>query len=790
MGSRRSIRVNILTNFIFLIIIVVALLLGLQYYYSQKLALSAIDKNFNQTSDKIVSYIARSEDFTKKIINLLSLDKDIQEHPQRGKLHPALEVFINIMKTSPNINSMYIGYTKDEFYQVINLKNNDLIGELYNAPKNSHWAVINIIGKEVEKDAYVQFLNKDLNIISMRQLKIEFKPTSRLWYKEALASNEVVRTNIYKFKFAQTYGLTFAKKLGDSDMVVSLDYTLDKLDFYLKQLNFEKRSNIILYEKNGERIASSQTIEKSKWNELFNFLKENSPNKIHTYVYKGLDNFIYHSLSDSHKSSSMHIGIIVPKKDLLAPYMQMIVHSIYVAIAFLLLTLPLIFYSTSLIIKPIRDLMAENTKIENRKFNEVSHIGTHITEFYDLSTSFVSMSQSIQEYQKMQEKLLDSFIILIADAIDTKSSYTGGHCKRVPEIALMLTKVANEKKDGPFKDFSFETEDEWREFYIGAWLHDCGKVTTPEYVVDKATKLETINNRIHEIRTRFEVLFRDAQISYLNSQLKGKNKKEALEKLKTTQQELFKDFEFLATSNMGGEFMSKDKQDRIKLIAQREWIRNFDDRLGLSAAELIRYENVEVITTPAKEKLLSDKQEHIVKRENFDHVGYKAEGFKDEVPEHLYNYGEIYNLCLEKGTLTNEERFKINEHVIMSIKMLEQLPLPDHLARVPEYAGTHHETLIGTGYPKRLTKAELSIPARIMTIADIFEALTATDRPYKKAKTLSETLKIMSFMVKDEHIDSELFKLFLESGVYLEYAKKNLQLDQMDEVDISLYIPA
>jgi len=432
--------------------------------------------------------------------------------------------------------------------------------------------------------------------------------------------------------------------------------------------------------------------------------------------------------------------------------------------------------------------MLENEKIKNRDFHQVKNIKTYIFELHELSDSLVSMSVSIQEYQEAQEKLLDSIIKVLADAIDSKSAYTGGHCKRVPEIAQKLTKVASDKKDGLFKEFSFESEDEWREFHIGAWLHDCGKVTTPEYVVDKSTKLETIYNRIHEIRTRFEVLYRDAQIVYLEEQLHNKDKKQSLEKLHATQNKLIEEFEFLASANMGGEYMSEEKQERIKSIAKREWTRNFDDRLGLADVELLRYEGIEAKQTPAIERLLSDKQEHLIKRVNFDYESYKADGFKEEVPQYLYNYGEIYNLCVEKGTLTHEERFKINEHVIMTIKMLEQIPFPSQLNKIPEYAGTHHETMIGTGYPRKLSKKDLSIPARIMALADIFEALTASDRPYKKAKTLSESLKIMSFMVKDEHIDGDIFELFLNSGVYMEYAEAHLKPEQIDEVKIETYI--
>jgi len=391
------------------------------------------------------------------------------------------------------------------------------------------------------------------------------------------------------------------------------------------------------------------------------------------------------------------------------------------------------------------------------------------------------MSQSIQTYQKSQEDILDAIIKLIAEAIDAKSPYTGGHCERVPVIAQLLLDEANRSTSDAFRTFDLSSKDALREFKIGAWLHDCGKVTTPEYVVDKSTKLETIYNRIHEIRMRFEVLWRDAQIEYLKKDI-------SLDELHEKQSQLREDFEFIASVNIGGEFMDEVKQARVKTISNIEWERYFDDRLGLGQVEILRYTNKEDQILPATEKLLSDRTDHIVVRENFDHDLYKAEGFKENVPEHLYNYGEIYNLCIEKGTLTPEERYKINEHVIMSIKMLEKIPFPSHLSKIPEYAGTHHETLIGTGYPRKLTKDELSIPTRIMAIADIFEALTASDRPYKKAKTLSESIRIMSFMVKDQHIDADLFKLFLSSGIYKTYAQKYLKAEQIDKVDIKSYL--
>ncbi len=781
--SKTTIRVNILRNFITLILLVTTLLLGIQYYSSNQLATQAVDKNFHQTTKNIVRYIKRSQKNTEETLGILSLNSSLKQKLDKRVTTNLLNDFIHVLSIAPKIKGIYVGYNNDDFYEVINLKNNPSLLKLYNAPKQSIYATI----KMIKDDKAIQFLDKTLRVLQAYPLKKVFFVSSRPWYKEAIKKDDVVITGIYEFKSTKTKGITFAKHIEQTDGVIAIDYTLNELNKFLEDENFNENSYIVLYQDSGEKIATSREISQQHWSSLVKLFKKQPKNSTQTFKHNGVDYFSYHSTTNSNDNLNMNIGVLIPKKSLLEPYIEKIIHSLYAAFAFVILTIPLVFYSTSKMTKPIRALMEENEKIIKRDFQNVKQVNTDIVELHELSVSFVSMSKSIQAYQKSQEELLDAIIKLIAQAIDAKSTYTGGHCKRVPEIAEMLVKAAHEDKD-VFKDFSFNSQDDYREFHLGAWLHDCGKVTTPEYVVDKAVKLETIYNRIHEIRTRFEVLFRDTQITYLKSVLNGKEKKKALKTLNDTQKQLIDDFEFIASVNIGGEFMTKEMLERVKKISEYEWIRNFDDKLGLSDVELLRYENTPTAPLPTKEKLLSDKPQHIIKRIGFDYEAYKKDGFKENVPKHLYNYGEIYNLCLEKGTLTPEERFKIDEHVIMSIKMLEQIPFPPQLKRIPEYAGTHHETMIGTGYPKQLTKNELSIPSRIMAIADIFEALTASDRPYKKAKTLSESLKIMGFMVKDGHIDGELFNLFLKSGIYLKYAKVHLKQEQIDEVDISKFI--
>ncbi|MBF0162761.1 MAG: GAF domain-containing protein [Magnetococcales bacterium] len=420
------------------------------------------------------------------------------------------------------------------------------------------------------------------------------------------------------------------------------------------------------------------------------------------------------------------------------------------------------------------------------KSGQVTTFHPELVRFVTAMAAQAGVALDNHQLIEAQRELMEALIKLIAGAIDTKSPYTGGHCERVPELGILLAEEASRATEGELADFGFASEEEWREFRIGAWLHDCGKVTTPEYVVDKATKLETLYNRIHEIRTRFEVLLRDAMIERLEAVAAGVEAAQAEARFARRKAQLVDDFAFIAQCNLGDSPMTPADRERLQRIAAETWQRHFDDHIGQSHGELSRH-GAESAPVPVTEHLLADKPEHIIARTE-QGVSDPKYGFKIKIPEHLYNYGEIYNLSIGRGTLTEEERYKINEHVIQTIIMLEQLPLPPNLRRVPEYAGSHHETLIGTGYPRKLGKEELSIPSRIMAIADIFEALTASDRPYKLPKKLSEAVKILYFFKKDGHIDPALFDLFLRSGVYRRYGEKYLRPEQLDEVDIQPYL--
>ena len=415
-------------------------------------------------------------------------------------------------------------------------------------------------------------------------------------------------------------------------------------------------------------------------------------------------------------------------------------------------------------------------------------------EIDEASASFIAAlaasaatSLETQELLRGQKALMEASIRMVAGAIDAQSPYTGGHCERVPELTFMLARAACAAADGPYAGFDLDAE-QWEALHIAAWLHDCGKVTTPEYVVDKATKLETVNDRIHEIRTRFEVLKRDAEIAYWRSVAQGGDEPALQARRDALLATLDEEFAFVATCNVGGEFLSPVKQARLREIGARHWQRTLDDRLGLSRDELAR-KPPQAPPLPAEETLLADKPEHRIARPEAERIPEDNRwGFRMDVPELLYNRGELHNLSISRGTLTAEERYKINEHMVQTIVMLGELPFPRHLRAVPDIAGSHHEKLDGTGYPRRLDRNRLSPVARMMAIADIFEALTAADRPYKPGKTLSEALKIMARMRGDNHIDPELFELFLRAGVYREYAAKFMLPAQIDEVRIEDYL--
>ena len=364
----------------------------------------------------------------------------------------------------------------------------------------------------------------------------------------------------------------------------------------------------------------------------------------------------------------------------------------------------------------------------------VSPFDPQVVPLVEALAGFAGVAVENQQLIDGQRRLFDTLVQVMARAIDAKSPYTGGHCQRVPVLTEMLARAACDTAEGPYAAYGL-TPEEWYELQVAGGLHDIGKVVTPAHVMDKSTKLETIHDRIDEIRTRFEVLRRDAEIDYYRALTAGADPAEAQRTRDAALAELDADLAFLETCNIGGESLAEADLTRLEVIAARPYV--------------------------------------------------DADG-----PRPLLSGEELANLSVRRGTLTAAERQVINDHMVHTVAMLEALPWPKHLARVPHIAGTHHERMDGTGYPRGLKKHEISPLGRMMAIADIFEALTAQDRPYKPPKPVSESLGIMARMSRDHHIDHELFELFIRSGVYRDYAERFLLPEQLDTIDEAALLAA
>jgi HD-GYP domain-containing protein (c-di-GMP phosphodiesterase class II) len=344
-------------------------------------------------------------------------------------------------------------------------------------------------------------------------------------------------------------------------------------------------------------------------------------------------------------------------------------------------------------------------------------------EFQEMTLSLASQAAVALTNNRLihdLENLLESFIKTIATAIDEKSPYTGGHVRRVAQLTMTIANKINEKKQGPFASVIF-SEDQLRELRMAAWLHDVGKITTPEHVVDKSTKLEKVYDRIADVKTRFELLKLEYQMA--TQQTKNNKAANSPELMEREIRILEEEYHFLVQVNRGDEFIKDEMIERIKKIGKRKWRANSQ-------------------TLP------------------------------------LLTEDEIYNLSVRRGTLNDEERIIINNHAALSYKMLSGLPFPKKMRHIADYAAAHHEKIDGTGYPLGLKADQLFLQSRIIAIADIFEALTAKDRPYKKGKNVAEALKIMEFMVKDQHIDADLFELFIQDEIYKDYANRELSPQQ------------
>jgi HD-GYP domain-containing protein (c-di-GMP phosphodiesterase class II) len=760
--------------------IVVVALLSTQYYFSYKMVLDFVTKKFDYLAKQSSLIVKEKDDHAKEIVSILRNVPIVNSKESFEKKEVLLKLFTTPIQHNPKIFAIYIAYPDSKYFEVVNIGHSSFIAKMFHAPKDAQWIVVQLYRDnptQLTATEVAHFYDKKFHYLSSFTKITDYNPLKRPWYKEALSGKgTIVRGSPYMYYRLQKMGITYSTPLSDEKSIIAMDMTLDVLSQSLRHLKDSTQTDIYMFEDQKLIASSIESAEGDVDAELLEAVKRGS-NQIKSYKKEGKTYFYTVIPISSH----IKLAFKAEKSRMMQPYMRSIYAELIVTFILLLLFIPLIRKLSQGFVKRIEMLMAENEKVKNREFDKVTPIKSDIYELNLLSDSLVEMSKSIKEHEEKQEKLLEAFIHLIANMIDSKSPYTGEHCKKVPILTKMILDEVNESQVDMLKDFHIDDKEILKGIEWSSWLHDCGKLIIPNDIIDKATKLEVVYNRIHEIRTRFEVLLRDAQIKYLRAIIDGESQENAKKEFECTKEQLQSDFEFIAEINLGERTLTDEEYARLLQISSITWERNFSKQIGISWQEKALIQKAEKEERlPAQEQLLYDGKEHEIERMQSDLQLYEKEHIKMEVPKLLYNKGEIYNLSIPIGTITTEEKFKIQEHAIHTLKILKELPWSEKLKYIVEDAANHHEHLDGTGYPRLLHENRLSVPARIMAIADIFEALTAVNRPYKRSKTLSEAIDMMVEMVESHNIDREIFKLFINNKIYLKYAKAYLKESQID----------
>jgi len=784
-----SIRFTLITTFIFICLLVTTVAIALQYYVSQstaqKSALALYEtkvllasNNIRQTDQIANRYSILLSRFNKLIIN--------------QQLHPnALQLFATVMTENPSYNSIYLGFENGSLQQLIHLNKtqNDLSLAKVESAK---WLLISTVEQENKKIRQYSYFDGAFNMVSQYQKESNENITTLPWYKDAkiLTSN---KSNVFSLTNSASLGQTYSIKVPNTQTVLAIDVTLNSLSNNLKNISGNNQKpfldEVYLYNGTGQLLGSNRSIPQADGNSKLPLIPypilaelaqhKTNLNKLNEVIINDNSYYAYITEVDDKTVTNSYLAILVAKETLLLPSIKT---SIQIAAICLVLLLILSWYFSSPLTNTLKKLLNEVKKTKKQDYKKIPLVMGRVTELKELNSLMVEMSQSIEAYQTQQKQMTRLFIKQIAQAIDDKSPYTFGHANRGPELGLMLAK-ASLKSDLPV--FEQANEDMLNEFSSNAWSHHYGKLTKAQQIVSKGTKLEANYNRIHEIRMRFEVLWRDAEITYFKESRSNPEQNKPLKEALIKQQlQLMRDFGVVAKANLGDTKMTEQELLRLHKIGEQTWLRYFDDRLGLSSIEKLNLAGKKS-KLPAQEMLLSDKKEHIIKRNNIIQMD---SGIKIEVADHLYNFGELYNLSIPQGTLTVEDKFEINQNIISTINLLKKLPTAHKQVTKINDLSTYHPALKCVVYPFEQGDEAFSITQSILLITDIFEMLTSIKEPQQQVESLSTAIDVLHQLAVDQVIDINLFNLFLSSGIYIKYAHKFLHETQIDDIDISKYL--
>ena len=776
--TTRSIRFTLVKAILLSGLLVVTIAVALQYYFNQDLAYKSTFQAYNTESNLLKSMVKQNEKIATNYISLLA---DLNNLTIAQKINPALfPTLANVLEKNDAYSSIYLGFPNGEIQQFIDLDKSDNTQLQIPNIDSARWLLISNTYLGKRNIRHFSYFDQSLTLIRERE---EYKndPEKYAWYKNALSAQQSAGSSAIKpASIVESYSTT----VPDTKALLAINMNSSYLSEMLATRAEQQQSNIFhtvyLFKANGDVLGSNQPMNKGDMQAVVpapvRELTQQTDrlNKLDSISIKKTAYYAYVTKMDAQEN---YLAILVPKETLLSSNIQTLIQ---VGIgSFVLLLLFSWLFSSSLTLK-LRSLvlMVEEAKV--MRFQKLKATSTDITELQSLNDLMIEISQSIKKYQTKQKQQIESFIKLTAQAIDHKSPYTLGHANRVPELAWTLIKAAEASEAPPFKDFKFTDKEKQQAFRITAALHSYDKLTTSQTVVSKSSKLEATYNRIHEIRMRFEILWRDAEINYYQESRDNPEQNKPLKEALIKQQlQLMRDFEFIANANIGDSPMTEQDIQRLHEIGAQTWLRYFDDRLGLSLIEKLNL-STNKQRLPAQEYILSDKPEHKNNNTNLSS--------ERKTVEALYNIGELYNLSIPEGTLTAEDKQQLNEYILTTSSLLDDMPIMAEQESIPQDLSAYHPALSDAVYPVNSANKKLSIPENILGISYIFEALTSINNPQQKIETLSSALNTMHQLAVDKRIDMQLFKLFLGSGIYMKFAKKFLYSQQIDQVDIRQYL--